>query len=138
MTTEANHEKTTKKIGIPLSVGRKASKPGVYISKIVGVEQIWDSPLKIRIDYELTAPTGQKCQFSEQFVCSERNSRWQTFAEYASEGMHLGGDADIADIVGMEEVVELNQNGTFLNIGQRCIKPKELKSKDLGAFTFDS
>lgn len=138
MTKGNNLETTSKKIGIPLSVGRKATKPGVYISRIVNVEQIWESPLKIRVDYELTAATGQKCQFSEQFVCSERNSRWQTFAEYVSTGMHLGSDADLADIVGLTEVVELNQNGTFLNIGQRCLKPKDMKAADLATFSFDS
>ena len=36
MTTGNSQEVTAKKIGIPLSVGRKASKPGVYISRIEG------------------------------------------------------------------------------------------------------
>ena len=93
-------------------------------------------PLKVEFTYELTAATGQKSRHRESFICTENNGRWQEFGDRLFNKYGLNADMDFGDMVGLEEVVEIVQNGSFLNIVQRDLKPKDMKPQELNEVQF--
>ena len=133
-TAEIN--KNRKNIGIKLGAGRKVNGPGIYIAKIVDVAVLTEVPLKIEIAYELTTVTGQKSRHRESFICTENNGRWQEFGDRLFNKYGMNADMDFGNLIGMEEVVEIVENGSFLNIAQRDLKPKDMKPKELAEVQF--
>ena len=133
-TAESN--RSNKNIGIKLGAGRKVTGPGIYIAKIVDVAVLTEVPLKVEFTYELTAATGQKSRHRESFICTENNGRWQEFGDRLFNKYGVNADMDFGDMVGLEEVVEIVQNGSFLNIVQRDLKPKDMKPQELNEVQF--
>ena len=137
--TAANTEtinNSKKHLGVKLGAGRKVTGPGIYIAKTVDVTVLTEVPLKIEIAYELTAATGQKSRHRESFICTENNGRWQEFGDRLFNKYGLNADMDFGDMIGLEEVVEIVQNGSFLNIVQRDLKPKDMKPQELEEVQF--
>ena len=133
-TVEINNNK--KSIGIKLGGGRKVTGPGIYIAKIVDVAVLTEVPLKVEIAYELTTATGQKSRHRESFICTENNGRWQEFGNRLFNKYGLNASMDFGDLIGLEEVVEIVENGGFLNIAQRDLKPKGMKPQELAEIEF--
>lgn len=122
--------------GIMLDQSVEVQKPGIYKAEVTSVEKVGTNPDRLKVGYKLWDVQGATYTFDEVFQCLPRNTRWKGFVAYINANCLVTANMDATALVGLQEIVQLDQNGPYLSVVQRMICQKGFKPSDLGTVFF--
>ena len=122
--------------GIFLDQSVEVQKPGIYKAEITSVEKVGTNPDRLKVAYKLWDDQGTAYTYDEVFQCLPRNIRWKTFLGYINSKCLVTAGMDASALIGLQEIIQIEQNGPYMSVVQRMLCPKGFNTSDLGTIFF--
>lgn len=136
MKATLNIQADTLASGIFLDQSVQVQKAGVYKAEIISVEKVGTNPDRLKVYYKLWDAQGTAYTYDEVFQCLPRNIRWNTFLGYINSNCLVTAGMDASALTGLQEIIQIEQNGPYMSVVQRMLCPKGFKTSDLGTVFF--